>query len=218
MIKRQHPTAGLSAPPKTGDHGVRQRTLMKPMSFAYWRKHWRHILRPYFRIRPCRFEQTRLQKETAFSLVTESKVSALGVGGGAAFALQVTTDSSEACKWRQPPLRFRLPPRAARGLLYILFQAASRPKATLPYSHILFLTKSENPGRIFLDGSSRAAGDPCCFLGCNEVKGTTKRTHALFKILGQFTQKAALTNGACAMCLRSRRGGERLGNILGGHS
>ena len=40
-----------------------QSNLMKPMSFAYWRKHWWHILRPHFRIRPCRFEQTRLQRE-----------------------------------------------------------------------------------------------------------------------------------------------------------
>ena len=77
MIKRRHRTTSLSPLPETGDHGVRQRTLMKPMSFAYWRKHWRHILRPYFRIRPCRFEQTRLQKETALSLVTESELSAL---------------------------------------------------------------------------------------------------------------------------------------------
>ena len=30
--------------------------------------------------------------------------------------------------------------------------------------------KSQNPGRIFSGGSSRAAGDSCCFLGCNEVK------------------------------------------------
>ena len=33
--------------------------------------------------------------------------------------------------------------------------------------------KSEHPGRIFSDGSSGAAGDPSCFLGCNEVKGRT---------------------------------------------
>ena len=31
--------------------------------------------------------------------------------------------------------------------------------------------KSEHPGRIFSDGSSGAAGDPCCFLGCKEAKG-----------------------------------------------
>ena len=31
--------------------------------------------------------------------------------------------------------------------------------------------KSENPGRIFSDGSSGAAGDPCCFLGYKEMKG-----------------------------------------------
>ena len=136
--------------------------------------------------------------------------------GGPPLALQVSTDPSEACKWRQPPLR--LPPRAARGLLYTIFQAVSRPKATLPNNHILFLTKSENPGRIFSDGSSRAAGDPSCFLSCNEVKGTRERTHALFKILGQFTQKAVLINDACAMCPRSLRGGERLANILGGHN
>ena len=36
---------------------------MKPMSFAYWRKHWRHILRPYFRISLRRFEQTRQERE-----------------------------------------------------------------------------------------------------------------------------------------------------------
>lgn len=38
-------------------------TLMKPMSLAYWRKHWRHMLRPYLRISPCRLEQTRLREE-----------------------------------------------------------------------------------------------------------------------------------------------------------
>lgn len=36
---------------------------MKPVSFVYWRKHWQHILRPYFWIRPCRFEQTGQEQE-----------------------------------------------------------------------------------------------------------------------------------------------------------
>jgi len=27
---------------------------------------------------------------------------------------------------------------------------------------------------IFSDGSNRVAGDPCCFLGCNEVKAVFK--------------------------------------------
>ena len=61
---------------------------MKPMSFTYWRKHWRH----YFRIRPCQFEQTQQEQES----------------------------------WPN-----------------------------------------------FLDGSSGAAGDRCCFLGCNKVKDRT---------------------------------------------
>ena len=30
--------------------------------------------------------------------------------------------------------------------------------------------KKENPGCIFLHGFSRAAGDPCCSLGCKEAK------------------------------------------------
>ena len=31
--------------------------------------------------------------------------------------------------------------------------------------------QEREPWPNFLDGSSRAAGDPCCFLGCNELKG-----------------------------------------------
>lgn len=37
--------------------------LTKPMSLAYCLKHWRHMLSPYLRIRPCRFEQTRLEEK-----------------------------------------------------------------------------------------------------------------------------------------------------------
>lgn len=34
-------------------------TLVNPMSLAYTRKHWRHMLSPYLRIKPCWLEHTR---------------------------------------------------------------------------------------------------------------------------------------------------------------
>ena len=37
-------------------------TLVKPMSLAYSRKHWRQTFSPYFRISPHWLEQTRLRK------------------------------------------------------------------------------------------------------------------------------------------------------------
>lgn len=35
-------------------------TFVKPMSWLFSRKHWRQMLRPYFRIRPALWVQTRL--------------------------------------------------------------------------------------------------------------------------------------------------------------
>ena len=62
--------------------------------------------------------------------------------------------------------------------------------------------KGENPGRIFLDGSSRAAGDPCCFLGCNEVKGCfafLKKILHFISFLLDFLQ-TKITNGCYLNC------------------
>ena len=82
---------------------------MKPMSFAYWRKHWRHILRPYFRIRPCRFEQTRLRgKRWRYRKSLKAKYSALGRPPPALPA--GLHGPITGLQWRQPQLRFRLPP------------------------------------------------------------------------------------------------------------
>ena len=40
-----------------------QSNFLNPMSLAYSLKHWRHMSKPYFRMRPCRFEQARHRRE-----------------------------------------------------------------------------------------------------------------------------------------------------------
>jgi hypothetical protein len=51
--QRQHPTPG-------GMMRIVSLTLMKPISWLFSRKHCRQMLRPYFRIRPALWVQTRL--------------------------------------------------------------------------------------------------------------------------------------------------------------
>uniref|UniRef100_A0A8C6BQ76 Uncharacterized protein n=1 Tax=Monodon monoceros TaxID=40151 RepID=A0A8C6BQ76_MONMO len=53
------------------------------------------------------------------------------------------------------------------GSSTVHFKQRRAPEQPFPEA-TLFLTKNENPGRIFSDGSSKAAGAPCCFLGCNK--------------------------------------------------
>ena len=110
MVKCPHHELPARRPlTETGEHGGGGRTLMKPMSFAYWRKHWRHILRPYFRIRPCRFEQTRLRgKRWRYRKSLKAKYSALGRPPPALPA--GLHGPITGLQWRQPQLRFRLPP------------------------------------------------------------------------------------------------------------
>ena len=47
---------------------------------------------------------------------------------------------------------------------------AAHIEAIFPEQSLSRHGKSKNPGQIFSDGSSRAAGDPCCSLSCNEEK------------------------------------------------
>lgn len=45
-----------------------------------------------------------------------------------------------------------------------------RPVSGSDYAGLSRPGKSETPGQIFSDGSSRGAGDPCCCLGFNKAE------------------------------------------------
>lgn len=59
-IETWHSTTSCTTRKKNSTQAkVEMLTLVNPMSFAYTRKHWRHMLSPYLRIKPCWLEHTR---------------------------------------------------------------------------------------------------------------------------------------------------------------
>jgi hypothetical protein len=59
------PAARRAAAPRCGPSARRERAFTKPMSFAYSRKHWRHMFSSYLRMRPLELEHTRLRGDHA---------------------------------------------------------------------------------------------------------------------------------------------------------
>lgn len=118
---------------------VKWLTFLKPMSLAYSLKHCRQMFRPYLRIRPCRFEQARLDVDAIGKrlVLTECNVYAMHVLDGAEFS-----HSFFSLKNKNPPANFTCNRKMEDwGLIF---------------------TSIEIPGHIFLDVNTKHLRNPCC--------------------------------------------------------
>lgn len=91
---------------------IAQRNLTKPMSLAYSRKHWRHMLRPYLRMRPHLEGEGERERRGSVS----DRREAAAVGGPASLCLLcrfvAAADPSSKSTYLLPHARQERPPLA----------------------------------------------------------------------------------------------------------